>query len=142
MGQVFARDDQVLGPIVLAADDDVGMRMAGVVVIDGDPIEPRAEILLHLAHEPAGEILEVVVLDRVLGGDDEAELVPVAVASLEEGPAVRLVQLRVVEVAGQALAGDAVALEIAEMDLRALQPSARKLDDAALTTTRRARKAA
>ena len=72
--------------IVLAAQDDVGMRMAGVVVIDGDPIELGAEIRLHLLHQIAHEGLEVVVVGAVLGRDDEAELVPVVLRSARGTP--------------------------------------------------------
>jgi hypothetical protein len=44
---------------LLAPDDDVAMRMSGVVVIHRDPIELGAEIGLHLAHHVAGEAAQV-----------------------------------------------------------------------------------
>lgn len=72
--------------------------------------------------------LEVFVLDRVLGRDDEAELMAVALGALEErypvGPVVRCV----IEVARQPLAGDAVPLEIAEMNAGATHAVSGELD--------------
>ena len=89
MGDVTPRDHEILAPVVHTADDDVGMRMGGVVVVDGDPVELGAEIRRHLLHEVSGEGLEVLELVGVLGGDDEAELVAVVLAAFDEGPASR-----------------------------------------------------
>ena len=61
------------------------VRIIGVPVIDADPVELRAEVLLHLPHQVAGEGLEVCHLDRVLRRDDEAEMVPVVLGALGEG---------------------------------------------------------
>ena len=44
-------------------------------MVDRSPVEPRAEILLHAAHELARERREI---DIVLGRHDEAELVSLA----------------------------------------------------------------
>ena len=63
-------------------------------MIDGDPIELGAEILLHLADQLAGEALEVGHLRRVLGRDDEAEMVAVLLAPLGEGLGVGILRLR------------------------------------------------
>ena len=56
---VVAGDDEVVAVVGHAAHDEMDVRMLGVPVIDGDPVELRAEILLHLADEVAGEGLEV-----------------------------------------------------------------------------------
>ena len=74
-----------------AAQDDVGMEMARVVVIDRDPVEPGIQVGFHLPHEVAGEAAQVAQLGGVLWRHDEAELVPVLSATLDEGAAVRLV---------------------------------------------------
>jgi hypothetical protein len=50
----------------------------GIPVIDGDPVEVGAEVPLGLAHEVAGEPLEVRHLHCVVGRDDEAEVVAVS----------------------------------------------------------------
>ncbi len=80
LAQIVAGNDQILAAILLAAEHDVAVRVAGIVMIDRDPIELRAEVLFHLAHQSPGKILEVWIVDRVLGRDDESELTPVPVA--------------------------------------------------------------
>ena len=70
------------------------MRVVGVPVIDGGPIELRAKILLHLAHQLAGKGFEVRHIQGVLGRDDEPEMVAVLVGALRKGEAVDLVALR------------------------------------------------
>ena len=72
----------------------MNVRVVGVPVIDGGPIELRAEILLHLAHQLAGEGFEVRHIHGVLGRDDEPEMMAVLVGALREGAAVNLVALR------------------------------------------------
>lgn len=41
-----------------APQDDVGMRMAGAVTIDRDPVKPGAEVLLHLPQGSRVQLLE------------------------------------------------------------------------------------
>ena len=99
MGDVVAGDDEVVPPVVFAAQDDMGVRMSRVEMIGRDPVEPGYEIVLHLAHQVADEGFEVAELGPVLGRDDEAELVAVATAAFEESLAVRLVARSVVKFA-------------------------------------------
>ena len=54
VNDVIAVDDQILPQLVLAPDDDMHMGMAGVVVIDGYPVDLGAEVAFHPAHEVAG----------------------------------------------------------------------------------------
>ncbi len=91
--------------------------MPGIEVIDGDPIELGAEILLHLAHEVADERLEIGETGAVLGRDDEAELMRIALRALEKGLEIGVVGRRVVEPSRQTLSGDAVALDVAQVRL-------------------------
>lgn len=67
MRNVIPGDHQILPSVILAAQDDMRVRVAGVVVIDGDPIELRAQILLHLAHQAPDERLKIVILVAILG---------------------------------------------------------------------------
>ena len=60
VADVVARHHEVLAAVVVAGDDDVGVRMPGVEMIDGDPVELRAEVLLHVPHEITDERLEVL----------------------------------------------------------------------------------
>jgi hypothetical protein len=53
-------------------------------VIDRDPIQPRAEIPLQVAHQLAGEGTEGGHLGGVFGRDREAEMMPVILAALGE----------------------------------------------------------
>ncbi|OWK18953.1 hypothetical protein AJ88_46670 [Mesorhizobium amorphae CCBAU 01583] len=116
--------------------------MAGVEMVDGNPVELRAEILLHLGHEPPGERLEVIVFDTVFGGDDEAELMPFATGTVEEVLAVDAILFGAVKFAGLAIASDAVALDVAKMGPCRVLALAGRPDDAGLTITRRCRKPA
>ena len=63
---VVAGDDEVLAVVSPSPQDDMDMRVVGVPVIDADPVELRAQVLLHLPHQFAGIGLEVAHLGRVL----------------------------------------------------------------------------
>ena len=134
---VVARNDEVAPLVVAAADHDVGVGVAGVEVVDRDPVELGVEVLLHLPHQVADEGLEVLEAAAVLRRDDEAELVRVAFGAVEERVAVDIVAGGVVELARYAVAGDAVALDVAQVGLgraevaRALTRVARPHDDPA-----------
>jgi hypothetical protein len=90
-------------------------RKAQAVVIDGDPVEARVEVLLHPPHQVAGEAAQIVHLDRILRRHDEPELMAVLTPALDEGAAVRLVLEGGIGAALLAVARDAVAFEIAQM---------------------------
>lgn len=117
MGDIVSGDVQDAAVVEHAPDNDMGMGMVGVVMVDGDPVEARLEVLLHLPHEVAGEGPQVGHVARVLRRDDEAELMTVLASALDEGAAVRLVLDRRIGVALLAVAGDAIAFEIAEMSV-------------------------
>ena len=97
IGDVVLGDDQILAGLVLAPDDDMAVRMAGVEVIDRDPIEPRSEVFLHLAHHVAGEGAKIGQPVAVLGRDDEAKLMPVLSPALHKLAAIRRVGLWPIE---------------------------------------------
>jgi hypothetical protein len=73
VGDVVAGDVQNFAVAGDAAHDDVGVGMAGVVVVDGDPVEAGVEVLLDLPHQVPREAAQVAQfrgkLDAVLGGD-------------------------------------------------------------------------
>jgi hypothetical protein len=73
LGDVAAIDPDLGATTVDAADDDVNVRVVGVVVTDGGPVQPAAQILFHPLHEPARVVAQVQLV-AILGGDDEAEL--------------------------------------------------------------------
>ena len=88
---VVPADDQVFPIVGTPADQKVDMRIVGVPVIDRDPVEPGAEVLLHVGDELAGEGLEVADLGGVLRRDDEPEMMAVVLAALGEGALVRFI---------------------------------------------------
>ena len=129
MADIVPGDDQILTAIILAAQY-VGM--ARVEMVDGDPIQPGAEILFHARHQPAGERFQILIVGTVLGADDEAELVAVALSLIEPGVAIDLVAFRPIELTAPAVAGRAVPLDIAHMRLRAVKPLSPKRDQTRL----------
>ncbi|GFE66571.1 hypothetical protein KIN_36450 [Litoreibacter roseus] len=91
------------------------MRIVGVPVIDGDPIEFGAEIALGLGHEVARESAQILHLSGVFRRDDEAEMMTVVFGARGEGAVVGLVVLLVEHGRIPAVLGDALALQIVEM---------------------------
>ena len=86
------------------------MRMAGVVVIDGQPVEVGFKVLLHLVHQLAREAAKIAQLDSVLRGYDETELVFVLGASLQKGRALWMIQKPAVDLSSLSVPAHAVAL--------------------------------
>jgi hypothetical protein len=91
------------------------MGMAGVVMIDRDPIQPGSEVLLHLVHETSSEAPQAPQLRAVLGRNDEPELVAVLPAAPSKRLAVGAIQDRRIDTAGLSVAGDPIALQIAKV---------------------------
>ena len=112
---VVASDDEVFTVLAHATHDQMDMRMLGVPVIDGDPVELGAEIFLHLPDEITGEGSQVGHLQRIVWRDDEAEMMPVVLAALGEVPAVRFFLSRPEQASLLSVSGDAVAAQIVEM---------------------------
>jgi len=88
--------DKILVLIVAATQYDVSVGMFCIEMIDCDPIEPCFEVGFHGAHQVTDEGFQILKLGRILGRDDEAELVPIAVTSLQELTAVYLIAYRIV----------------------------------------------
>ena len=88
VGYVVLGDDQVFAEVVLAPDDYVAVRVAGVVVVHRDPIELGPKVSLHLGHHVAGEAAQVRQAVAIIRRHDDPERVPVAVAALDEGGAI------------------------------------------------------
>jgi hypothetical protein len=112
---VVAGDDEVPAIVRDAAHDDVHVRLTGVPVIDGDPVEPRVEIAFHLSDQLARKALEVGEIHGVLRRYDEAEVVPVILAALGEGTGISLFGLGTEQAGFLPVTGDAFAPEVVEM---------------------------
>ena len=117
MGDIVSGDIEDAAVIEHATDDDVAVGMAGVVVVNRDPVEGGREIQFHLAHEVTGEAAKVGHLGAILGRDDEAKLVAISPAALHESPAVGLVLESGIGLAPLAVSGDPVSFEVAEMGI-------------------------
>ena len=115
----------------------MAMRMTGIEVICGDPVEPRAKIDFHLPHQVADKRFEVGEFGGVLRRHDEAELVAVAFAVLDECLTVGSIAARIVKLAGSPLARDAIALHVFQMRPHALVSPALMRTIRVLMTTRR-----
>src|SRR3546814_15327205 len=104
VADIVARNDEILAPIIPAAHDDMGMGMAGVEMIDRDPVELRPKILFHPRHQPAGQWLQILIVRAVLGADDEAELMAVVLALFDPAGAVNLIIFAPLKIAAPAIA--------------------------------------
>ena len=67
ISDVVARDDEVFAGVVAPAHDQVGMRVVGVPVIDGHPLQPCAQVGLHAAHEVPRVGAQVFEFRAILG---------------------------------------------------------------------------
>ena len=91
------------------------MRIVGVPVVDGDPIESGPKIGFHLPREVSREGSEIGHLRGVFGRDDEAEVVPVILRSIGKSSIVGTVALGVEHARLLAVARNALALQIGDM---------------------------
>src|SRR3546814_19890906 len=92
--------------------------MCGCPVGVGDPVEPGAQIQFDLLHVGTGEGGKLAEFKRVVGREDEAELVAVAAAAPLEIAGIGLDHVGSLELAAQAVAGDALAADVAQELLR------------------------
>ena len=120
VGDVVAGDVEDAAVVHDAAHQNMGVRMAGVVVIDRDPVELGLEVGLHRLHQVAGSLPQVGQLDAFLGGNDEAELVAVVAAPVEEGATVVRIALGGIDLPLLAVSVDAIALQIAQVRVHRL----------------------
>ena len=64
---IVAGDHEVLAGLIDAAHQEMDMRIVGVPVVDGDPIEPGPKIGFHLPGEVSREGSEIGHLGGVFG---------------------------------------------------------------------------
>lgn len=115
-------------------------------MVDRNPIEAGPEVMRHVLHQIAREAAKIFHRTGVFRADDEAEMVPVAVAARPERGAVRCVGLGVEQGRIAPVARDAVAFEIGYMfgerrgaKVHALMPHDARLDDDAAAIRAEAR---
>ena len=120
VGDIVAGDVEGLAVVGDAAHEDMGVRVAGVVVIDRDPVELGPEVGFHLLHQIAGGLARIGQLRAVLGRDDEAELMAVLAAPVEESAAILHVALGRIDLALLAILRHAVPFEVAQVRVHRL----------------------
>src|SRR5665213_1409198 len=129
MRDVFAGDNQIPVQLVSPPQNNMRMGMASIVVIDRDPIELGSQVFFHPFHETPHEGFQVFIFRAVLGRDDEAELVTVAFRPLDEALTVGTFASTVVKLSWLSVTGNAVALDVAKMQLGRFQPLTFELYD-------------
>src|SRR5450631_60926 len=120
VSDIVAGDVQGLAVLGDAAQKDMGVRLAGVMVIDRDPVQLGSEVHFHLLHQLAGNLARVGQLHTILGGDDEAELMPVTASPLQKSAAILDVALGRIDLALRAILGHAVPLEVTQVRVHRL----------------------
>jgi hypothetical protein len=110
-----SRDDEVFAGVVAPAHDDVRVRVVGVPVVDGHPIEARAQVGFHAAHEVPRVGAQVFEFRAILWRENEAEMVPVIDATFLEGVEVSGIGLRPIGLARFTIAAHAIALDVAQV---------------------------
>ena len=141
LAYVVTAYDQVLPVVGAAAHQHVDMRIVGIPVFDGDPVECRAEVALGIGHELAGEGAKIGHLDRILGGDGEPEMMPVLFAPFDKSLGDGVVGAGVEQARVRAIAGDALALEVCDVlgERRRTKAAAAVAHDPAYDDTRAGR---
>ncbi|WP_371419214.1 hypothetical protein [Roseivivax sp. THAF40] len=84
-------------------------------MIDGDPVQSRAEIPFGSGHQIPGEGTQIFEIARVLRRDDEPEMMPVVFAARRKSAPVEIIAFRPEQVGVSSILADAVALQVAEM---------------------------
>jgi hypothetical protein len=107
---VIAADDEVLAVIRASADQNMNVGIVRIPVIDGNPVQPGAEIALGIRHQLTGKGAQIGHLGRVLRRYDEAEMMAVVLASLGEDALIDRLGSRVEHTGIRAIPGNAVSL--------------------------------
>ena len=128
VGDIVASDVEGFAVVGNTPNNDVGVRMAGVVMIDRDPVESCPEVGFHLLHQIAGGLARVGEVHAVLDRDDKAELMAVIAAPAEESTAMLHIALARIDLALRAILRHAVPFEVTQV--RVHGPSADKLPSA------------
>jgi hypothetical protein len=85
-----------------------------------------------LPHHVASEAAQVREPVAILGRKDEAKLMAVPLAALDQGSPIHLIAVRPIELAAPTIAGGAVALQVGQMGISCatanLQPNDARLD--------------
>src|SRR6516225_8234425 len=154
MGDIISGDIEDAAFLQDTANDDVGMGMAGVVMIDRNPVEAGIEILLYLSHEVAGKTSQIGHFIGVFGRHDKTELMPIVSTPLYKSFAISFVLKSRIGLPSLPVPIDSIAFKVAKVGIdrltrrlrplsamqRLFGPRGLSLTILALTATRRDRK--
>jgi len=154
MGDIISGDIEDAAFLQDTANDDVGMGMASVVMIDRNPVEARIEILLYLSHEVAGKTSQIGHFIGTFGRHDKTELMPIVSTPLDKSFAISFVLKSRIGLPSLPVPIDSIAFKVAKVGIdrltrrlrplsamqRLFGPRGLSLTILALTATRRDRK--
>src|SRR6185369_2297274 len=92
---VIPADHEILAIFGAAANQNMDMRIVCVPVVDRDPIQSGSEITRDIGHQFTCKGAEIAELGGVLWRDDEAEVMPVILATLDESALIRCIRCRI-----------------------------------------------
>jgi hypothetical protein len=110
--QIVPRYDEITPVKRLPSDDDVCVWVAGIEVVDGDPIEAPVEIGFDPGHQGACILLQIVEGRTVFRRNNQPKLSLIIGAPFPKGGAVGRVIGTVVKLTSLALSADSVALDV------------------------------
>ena len=117
VGDIVSGDVEDATLLQDAADDDVGMGMASVVMIDRDPVEARLQVLLDLPHKVSRETFQIRHFIGVFGRHDKAKLMSILTSPLDESLAVCIVLNSRIRFPSLPVPIDPIAFEVAKMGI-------------------------
>jgi hypothetical protein len=115
MGDVVSGNVENAAVIEDAANHNVGVGMAGIVMVDRDPVETGSEIQFHLAHEVTGKATKVSHFGCILGCDNEPKLMTILPAALHKRLAFGLVLERRIGLAPLAVTRNTIPFKVTQM---------------------------
>ena len=91
------------------------MRVVGVPVINGDPIEVGVEITFRIRHQLAGEGTQICHLASIFGRNYEPKMVAVVLTPFRKCIHVGVLRTWIEHTSSHAITGDALTFEVADV---------------------------
>ena len=115
MAHVLFRNHKIVAAIISPSNDDVGVRMSGIEMVNSYPIKLGAEISFNLCHHVTDKGFEISKLCPIIRRYNQPELVTVTITGIEKDRSIGFVDFWTIELTGFTLWGNAVSLNIAKM---------------------------
>src|SRR6516225_8114312 len=127
VGDIISGDIEDTASVEDTANNDVGMGMAGVVMIDRDPVEARLQVLFDLAHQVTRETSQIGYFIGVFGRHDKTELMPIVATPLDKGFAISFVRKNRIGLPSLPVPIDPIAFKVAKVGVDRLARRLRPL---------------